>query len=389
MRIPRHLRRFWRSSRPGLAPGTLHAAGPEDEPARIEIHGIAPDGVESACLTGLDALDAWVERWPMIWMNVTGLADRTLIEAIGRRFGVHHLVLEDIVNVHQRPKFEPYDELAYLATRMPLEAIESRKGEAVETTDTEQVSILLGENIVITFQEHAGDCFDEVRRRLSAGRKLIRTMGPAYLTYALLDAVVDSYFPVIEGVAERIEAIEQRLMTDHPGDTMTEVYEVRQDLASLRRLVWAQRSMLESLIRDDRFRDETALHLRDVLDHVNLQYDLIDTYRDLAAGVFDLWTSKASIRTGEITRVLTVFASIFIPITFVASVYGMNFTVLPGSGSPAGFWVLMGLMAMAALVLLWFFRRKGWLTGIPSSVETDTSRPKEIDRASRGPEERR
>jgi magnesium transporter len=257
---------------------------------------------------------------------------------------------------------------------MPIAAIESRKGEAVDTADTEQLSIVLGRGIVITFQQHPGDCFDEVRARIEAGRPRIRALGPAYLAYALLDAVVDSYFPVIEGVAERIEMIEQRLMTDHPGDTMTEIYEVRQDLAALRRLVWSQRSMLESLVRDDRFAGETAIYLRDVLDHANRQHDIIDTYRDLAAGVFDLWTSKANIRTGEITRVLTVFASIFIPITFVASVYGMNFVVLPGSESAIGFWVLMGLMFVSVIGLLWFFRRKGWLTSIPSSVESRSSR---------------
>lgn len=278
------------------------------------------------------------------------------------------------MNVHQRPKVEEYADQTYIVTRMPM---------FHERLETEQISIFLGKGYVLTFQERPGDCLDPVRQRLRSQRGRIRANGEDYLTYALLDTVIDSYYPILESHGERVELLEENIL-DHPGpDLIADVHVLKSDLLTFRRAIWPQREMINALIRDSspHVTESTAIYFRDCYDHTIQLLDMVETYREIASGLVDLHFSSISTRMNEIMKVLTIIATIFIPLGFVAGVYGMNFD---SSKSPLnmpeltwywGYPFALGLMTAIAGIMLYFFYRRGWLgsrTRKPAGAEPGT-----------------
>ena len=332
---------------------------PAASPPAIHLIGYGKDGVEERAIADLDDLRNTLGTWPVEWINVDGLADVELIRAIGELFGLHHLALEDVVNVHQRPKVEEYDDHAFIVTRM------SR----TDTPSGEQISMFLGTGFVLTFQERPGDCFDPVRERIRRHRGLIRERGADYLTYALLDAVIDSYFPVLEAYGDRIEALESAITTSADAYKVAEIHALKRELLNLRRLIWPQREMVGGLSRDRTayISEHTQIYLRDCYDHTIQLMDLLETYREIASGLIDIHLSSTSARMNEIMKVLTIIATIFMPLGFIAGVFGMNFDRaaspwnMPELGWYLGYPFALTAMLLTALGLLWFFQRKGWI----------------------------
>jgi magnesium transporter len=352
---PRRRGRRARKPAPGSAPGTLHI-DPHAPATRISL--LAYDnGTEVTEANGLTVEDlrAAVARWPLVWVNVTGLGDEAVLRGTGELFGLHLLALEDVVNVVQRPKFEEYETSLFIIVRIPT------FGKRLES---EQLSLFVGQRHVLTFQEREGDCFDPVRERLRKGRRRIRNSGPDYLAYALIDAVIDSYFPVAEQVGERLDDLQEKVIAGDAGEeTLGEIHLIRNDLLTLRKLVWRHRDTLNQLIRDDSelIQTETKVYLRDCYDHAHQLVDLVENYRETAASLTELYVSAVSNRLNEVMKVLTVIATIFIPLTFISGVYGMNFEHMPELGWEWSYPACLFLMSAVAVGLLLFFRRRGWL----------------------------
>lgn len=296
------------------------------------------------------------------WINIEGLGDLELIRKVGEHFKLHPLSLEDVLNTTQRPKFEHYDDHFFIVTEMLYFG-------ADEELLFEQVSLFLGAGFVITFQEESGqDVFDAVRRRLRTGRGFSRTRKADYLTYALLDAVVDQFFPVLEVLGDGIEELEDAMLERPTKSTLRELHECKRLLLQVRRASWPQREVLSAIMRDDTgmVARETQIFLRDCYDHITQIIDIIESYRDLTAGLMDLYLSSVGARTNEIMRVLTVVSTIFIPLTFLAGVYGMNFDTDSPFNMPElkfrfgylAFWIAAIGIAFGMYLMM---RRRKWL----------------------------
>ncbi len=303
-----------------------------------------------------------LERHRVLWVDVAGLGDGPLIEAIGRVFDLHPLALEDVVHTHQRAKVEPYPFGHYVVVRMPR--VDEERG-----LDLEQVSIFFGPRFVVTFQEREGDCFEAVRERLRRARGRARRCGPDYLAYAILDAIVDSYFPHVEAYGDRLEELEDRILASPDQRVVGELHTVKRDLLMIRRAVWPLREAVNTLAREEHenISEDTRLYLRDVYDHTVQLVELTETQREMASGMLDVYLSSVSNRMNEIMKVLTIIATIFIPLSFVASLYGMNFEHerspwnMPELDWRYGYPFALAIMALIAGGLLLFFRRKRWI----------------------------
>jgi magnesium transporter len=358
------IRRTRRRAAPGAPPGTL-IADPASPRPRIRAIAYGEASAESIDIETPEALDGVVGHRPVTWIDVQGLGDTDVLTALGRLFNLHMLALEDVVNVHQRPKVEEYEDHLFVCTRMP----QTEDGRHLVPLKTEQVSIFLGRNFILTFQERPGDCFDQVRRRITENRGRIRKSGPDYLLYALLDAVTDAFFPVLEQDGERLEALEAEAMNDAADDINARIHRLKRELLAVRRCVWPQREMLNVLIRDDSalVSDQTRVFLRDCFDHTIQLMDLLETYREVASDLVDIHLSTVSKRLNEVMMVLTIIATIFMPLTVIVGIYGMNFDTeaspwnMPELRWAYGYPFALGLMlAVAGGMLLWF-RRRGWL----------------------------
>lgn len=355
-------RRHVRRPPPGASPGTL-IVDPDAPLPRIRVIAYGPDAIEDIVLDSVAALDGIVGRHAVSWIDVDGLGDSGVLRALGERFGIHSLALEDVINVHQRPKLEEYDDHLFIVARMPLQG----EGALV----TEQLSMFLGRDFILTFQERPGDCFEPVRRRIRESRGRIRRSGPDYLAYALLDAATDAFFPVLERQGERIELLEDEVMNAADREVHGRIHELKRELQTVRRCVWPQREMLNLLIRDDSafVAPQTRIFLRDCFDHTIQLMDLVETYREVAADLVDIYLSSVSTRLNEVMMVLTVIATIVLPLTLITGIYGMNFDpdVSPWN-MPELQWVFgypfaLGLMALVAAGMLLWFRRRGWIGG--------------------------
>lgn len=332
-----------------------------------------PDAVEERDIEDVDDLRRWVGRHRVTWVDVAGLGDAATLQAVGDAFGLHRLALEDVVNVYQRPKIEPYAEHHFVVARV------ATVGEAI---GTEQISLFLGSDYVLTFQERPGDDFDPVRERIRSGRPTIRSSGPDYLAYALIDAVVDGFFPVIEVLGDRLERLEDDIVERPSQASVTELHAVRHDLLVLRRAVWPQREVVHALSRDTtaHIAEETRVFLRDCYDHAVQLLDLIENYRDIATSLHDLYLSSVNNRLSEVMTVLTLIATIFIPLSFIAGVYGMNFSVessplnMPELRWYWGYPFALALMAAVAGGLTYYFRRRGWIGTGASARRRDRTR---------------
>lgn len=346
-------------SPPGAVPGIV-ISDPNAHKPVLDVIAYNPTEYLEQPIESLDGLSALHSRFSVTWLNVEGLGDAELIKRIGELYGFHRLALEDVVNVHQRAKMEQYGEHHYIVTRMILPG---------ELLDTEQFSIFVGSNFVVTFQEKPGDCLEPVRARIRSSRGRIRRAGPDYLVYALLDAVIDAYFPVLERYGEKMEDLEDEIIAANRPDTISRIHDIKRDLLNLRRTVWPLREVVNSLIRDANpmITEETRLYFRDCYDHVVRIIDLVENYRELAADLMDLYLSMVSNKMNEVMKVLTIIATIFIPLTFIVGVYGMNFDPdsspwnMPELRAYYGYPITMGLMLLIVVVMLLFFWRKGWI----------------------------
>jgi magnesium transporter len=289
------------------------------------------------------------------WINVDGIHNVELIEKIGKYFKIHPLTLEDIVNTSQRSKFEDYDN--YVVAIMKMISYET---EMV----SEQLTVVLLEGLVISFQEvHGGDAFDLIRTRIRQGKGRIRKMGADYLAYALIDAVVDCYFTILEKIGDKIELLEEELIADPTKETMKQLHHLKREMIFVRKAVWPMRELINNLERSETelIKPSTDIYLRDVHDHTVRVIDTVETYRDLLSGMMDIYLSSVSNRMNEVMKVLTIITTIFVPVTFIAGVYGMNFDNMPELHSRSGYWVTWAVMIFIIISLLVYFRRKKWL----------------------------
>ena len=367
--IRRHLRRagvplprvhaFRRRSPVGAAPGTL-ISHPDAPPPVIRAIGYGAGVYEEVEVSSVSELAALRQRWPVLWVNVDGVGDAEVVESIGTTFGLHRLALEDVMNVHQRPKVEEYPEYLFAVARM------ATLGDRV---DTEQLSLFLGPDYVLTFQERPGDCWEPVRERLRSGRGRIRAQGAGYLFYALLDAVVDSFYPLMEEFGARLELLEEAVIDDPREELVGVIHAARRDALALRHSTWPLREAMATLFRDENalISAEVRIYLRDAYDHTIQVIDLLENYREMASALLDVYLSSVSHRMNEVMKVLTIIATIFIPLTFIAGVYGMNFDPdsspwnMPELSWYWGYPTVMGIMLVIALALLGYFRWKRWL----------------------------
>ena len=349
-----------RFHRPGTAPGTLNAPEKRVEQVRITVMDYGPDRLEEKTITRVEQLFPYRDSPTVTWINIDGLHDVAALEAIGKHFGFHPLALEDVLNCGQRPKIEDYGEYHFMIMKSLLLG---------ETLETEQISFFLGGNYVITMQEVAGDSFEQVRERIRRGKGLIRRSGPDYLTYALIDALVDEFFPVLEKYGEQIENLEAEMLLEPSQATIQEIHRIKRELLMVRRSAWPERDVINAMQREesDVIRPETQVFLRDCYDHTIQVIDMLETYRELASGLLDVYLSSLSNRMNEVMKVLTIISTIFIPLNFIAGIYGMNYNPeasplnMPELNWYWGYPFALTLMATVAGLLVVYFRKKRWM----------------------------
>jgi len=346
------------SRKAGLPPGSLvHVGERTVDKTQISVLDYAADHIEEAVLASADQCVAFKDKPTVTWINIIGLHDVDVLQRIGECYGIHPLVLEDILNTQQRPKVEDFDDYLFVVLKMIDLDPETKEIAA------EQISLVIGDNFVLSFQEAPGDVFENVRERLRSGRRRIRERGTDYLGYALLDAVVDHYFVVLEALGNHIEDLEGELVEEPDRETLHSIYTLKRELIYLRRSVWPLREVLSFLSRGEArlVQQETIAYLRDVYDHTIQVIDTIESFRDIIGGMHDTYLSSLSNRMNEVMKVLTIFASIFIPLTFFAGIYGMNFDYMPELHWRYGYPTLLSIMFLATMGMLVYFRRRKWL----------------------------
>jgi magnesium transporter len=347
----------------GTAPATL-IVPPEYQGRKpiVSLTEYDAHSMEERKIETIDDLLPCLENDKVSWINVDGLGDPEFFQQLGLHFRIHQLALEDIFNLGQRPKLDEYDRQLFIVLNM---AYENPKGEIV----FQQVSVVLADKFVITIQEQPGDVFNSVRQRLREAGGNARFMKADYLAYALIDAVIDQYFPIIESLGESMDDLQETLLDQPTRERVRELHEFKRLIARIRRAVWPQREVLGRLMRDETglVATRTKPFFRDCYDHTVIMLDLLDAFREAARNIMDIYLSSISIRTSEIMRVLTVIASIFIPLTFIAGVYGMNFDPklspfnMPELEWPLGYPFAICLMLAVAIGMIVFFKRKKWL----------------------------
>jgi magnesium transporter len=350
-------RLFSASEKRGQPPGTMIYTGlQKKEPLRISVIDYDASTFTEKENASTEACVALKETGTVSWINVTGLNDADAVSRIGTEFGIHPLVLEDILHTTQRPKLEDMGDYLFLVVRMLY--VEP----GTNDIHSEQISFILTEHCLLSFQERAGDVFDLIRDRLRQGHGRIRKMGADYLLYALMDAIVDNYFLILEKTGEQIETIEQALMENPNSLLLNELYAQKRELLYIRKAIWPLREAIGGLERGESklLKPKTHAYWRDLYDHTVQVIDTVETFRDMLSGVQDLYLSSLGHKTNQVMQVLTIISTIFIPITFIAGIYGMNFEVIPELKwryGYAGVWAIMIIMIISMLA---YFRRKKW-----------------------------
>ncbi len=345
----------------GSRPGTL-AIPPQSPPPRIVIYQYTQDELIERPIDDVEQLADFVHTERSTWVDIQGLGDERVLRRIAELFQIEPLAMEDAVNVPQRAKSETRERYQVIVARLPF-LIEP------DDVDAPQVCLLLGRHHLITFQERHLGAFDPVRERLRAGIGPIRSLGPDYLAYALIDTVIDRYYPVAEELSHRLEDLEDEI-TEHDGlEDPSRLHQIRHQLVILRRVGWPQREAITCLIRERSpfLSDEVRLYLRDTQDHVSQIMELIDSCREMAIGLMDIHLSMLSTKTNEVMKVLTIVASIFIPLTFIAGIYGMNFEYMPELKRRGGYPMVIGSMLFVAVTMLLFFYYRGWIGSLRRS----------------------
>jgi magnesium transporter len=339
----------------GARPGTL-AIDPRAPKPVIRIFSYDEQSIQEHPESKTDAFGKLMTPGRKLWVDVQGLGDEQLLRGLAEIFSIHSLALEDIVHVPIRPKAEPYEQNVLVVTRM-LRVTEGQQ------LDVEQVSLLIGKDYVLTFQEKPGDVLDPVRQRLQVQNSRIRTLSSDYLGYAILDTIIDAYYPVVESMGDRIEQLEERVLTEASPETLRDLNAIKGRLLTLRRAVAPQREAVNALIRDDNelVSHTVRMYLRDTYDHIVQTSEAVETARELVNGLMNTYLSVLSNRMNEIMKTLTIVASIFVPLTFMAGIYGMNFEHMPELHVKWAYPVLLAGMTIAALGMLVYFWRKRWI----------------------------
>jgi magnesium transporter len=341
----------------GLTPGTpLYTGEEKEEKVRITLIDYNADQFLEKEISAAEDCFVCRDSSSVSWINLDGIHDTSLIENLGLHFDLHPLVMEDITNSWQRPKMESYDHFLYVVVKM-LSYDEPNR----EVTG-EQVSFILGKHVVLSFQERPGDIFEPVRERIRTGKGRIRRMGPDYLVYALLDTIVDQYFVILEKVGEHIEELEEAVVSDPRPETLHEIHKLKREMIFLRKSIWPLRELVNGLEREESslVTKPTLRYLRDAYDHTIQVIDTVETFRDMLSGMHDTYLSSISNRMNEIMKVLTIIATIFIPLTFIAGIYGMNFEFMPELKWPWAYPAVWFVMLLLAGFMVLYFRRKRW-----------------------------
>lgn len=347
-----------RSAKKGLPPGTpVHIGETRQAAPFISTIISAPDEFRETT-TGIDGLPVVPAPPAICWINIEGIHHLDTLSKLSERFAIHPLVQEDILNTDQRPKLEDYDNYLYVVVKMLSPS--SKPGDVI----VEQVSLVVGERFLLSFQEGLkGDAFEALRDRLRLNRGHIRSMGTDYLAYCLLDSVVDGYFLLLENIADRISDLEDALVQRPSRQLLHSIHHIRREVAFIRRAVWPLRDMIGSLQRHESplITSQTLIYLRDLHDHAIQVIETVELFRETLSGMLEIYLSGVSHRTNEVMRVLTVIATIFMPLTFIAGVYGMNFRYMPELEWHWGYFAVLGFMAGIAIFMLALFRKKRWL----------------------------
>lgn len=345
------------SRKAGLSPGTLiHIGERKEEDMRIKLMDYDKDSFNEKNITKIEDTFDFKKSPTVTWINIGGLHDVDSIEKMGSHFGIHPLVMEDILNTEQRPKIEDFDDYIFLSLKM------LSKGEEGVIL-YEQISIIIGSNFVISFQEREGDVFDKIRKRIREGKGKIRKSGSDYLAYTLIDAIVDNYFVLMEDLGERIDNIENALLSKPGPETLEDLHSMKREMINIRKSIWPLREVISGFQRTENelITDSTDIFLRDVYDHTIQVIDTIETFRDMISGMVDIYLSSVSNKMNEVMKVLTIIATIFIPLTFIAGIYGMNFSYMPELDWQPGYYVVWSVMIIVAILMIIYFRRKNWL----------------------------
>lgn len=354
--MPRFIKR--RSKKAGLAPGTLvHIGDHKTEKVKITLIDYDEGQLQEKELKEIEESFPLKDKTSATWINIDGIYQLDIIEKIGKHFGIHPLIQEDIVNTGQRPKAEDFDDYVYIVLKVLYQDEDKLK------VKSEQISLIIGKNFLISFQEVEGDVFSSVRDRLRKGKGRLRKMGCDYLTYALMDAIVDNYFIILETIGETIEALEEELLENPTPQTLQTIHDIKREMIFFRKQVWPIREIISGMIKFDSplINESIAIYFKDIHDHTIQVIDTIESFRDVLSSMVDIYLSTISNKMNEVMKVLTIIATIFIPITFVAGIYGMNFKYMPELEWPWGYGVAWLIMVAIAISMICYFKRKLWL----------------------------
>ncbi len=343
----------------GAAPGTLTPVPGAPRPT-IHLLALGPDKTEYRPIEHVAEIKDYLGAWPTVWVQVIGLGDLDVIKELAALLSIHDLALEDVLDGHQRPKIEAYPPYLFIIAKIV---------ELGETLDTSQLSIFLGPGLVLSFQEKPNPAFDSLRDRLRQDPGRARQTGADYLAYTLLDTIVDAYYPVLEQYGDRLENMEDQVLRRPEQQTVMTVVTIKRELLRFRRAAWPLREVLNYLLRDNvpGIHPATRVYIQDCYDHNMQIVDLLEAYRELASGLMEVYLSNVSYRMDQVMKVLTIISTIFIPLSFIASLYGMNFQTaaspwnMPELAWRYGYPYALGLMLLVALTMLFFFVRRGWI----------------------------
>ena len=345
-----------RAEKAGLPPGSLvHIGKLKKHIPKIYLLDYNKDKIEEKIVKNVEECFPFRKTSTVTWINIDCIHNPKIIGDLGKEFGFHPLLLEDIMNTEQRPKMDDFEDHIFITLKLLMYNNSH--------INTEQISIIIGTNFVISFQEHEGDIFDPIIKRIRENRGKTRKMGPDYLAYSLLDAVVDHYFVVLERLGEKIEDLEEESITNPHPETIRALHQLKREMISLRRYIWPLRDVISGILRSGSklIKKTTLIYLRDVYDHTVQVMDSIETFRDILSGMMDVYLSNISNKMNEIMKVLTIIGTIFFPLTLVTGIYGMNFDVMPELRWKYGYFIVLGFMAVVAGFMLYYFRKRKWI----------------------------
>jgi len=354
--MPRFIKKQLRKA--GASPGTLiHIGEQKVDETRMTLIDYDEEHLQERVLDSIEEAFPLKDLPTVTWINIDGLHQLDIIEKVGQHFNIHPLVLEDIVNTGQRPKTEEFEDLIFVVLKM----LHYNKNS--EKIGSEQFSLILGSNFLLSFQEIQGDVFKTVRERIRKAKTRIRKSGCDYLAYALIDAIVDHYYLILEKLGENIEALEEDLLENPSPEILQTLHEMKREMIYLRKQIWPIRELINSLVKGESslINESTGLFFRDIYDHTIQIIDTIESYRDILSGMLDIYLSTLSNKMNEVMKVLTIIATIFIPITFVAGIYGMNFKFMPELEWRWGYAMVWMVIVVAIGIMVGFFKKKQWL----------------------------